>query len=464
MKVSSFIYLVSALILILIVPERLEPFSETYNFSLSVFCFLLVAVFLIQQRFVDRNWMRLDVVFLIGFLIVHIQVPFLASLGVEPDNYDFIWVNKQVVNYATWMSVSAIAFWMFGYSMLRKKVDYPAIAMGGLRDFYVNLRLYDLVMAVVFFMFVVFVGEGFLRGAYNTASWGGGAAYFYLMLGSMLTLRIFYFFKDVPAGSGFFYLLTSFLKNKIFFFVFLLYCALFALTGSRTEILFILLAVAGSYSIFVRPIRLKSVFVFVVIGAFVFTLMSAGRTHDHTYANDANILHRGYLAIQQQERFGITDELAGSVRILYRALDVVPDKHPYLYGITYVTAITSVFPFLTRVYINSVDLPSQYHGSSNFFTHLGQGAHSTWGEGSEILGDIYINFGVVFVFVIMFLLGCVMAVVTNRALRLNINYYLVYIGLLVAALFINRSHFLMPLSSIAYLFFLHYVFYRRKPG
>lgn len=454
-------YFFSFFILLAVKPEKYGEFSYAFNFTLSLVYGLLLIAFLWQQRRVTRNWLRPDVIFLIGFTIVHIQIPFLASIGVEPYMPDFVWVNKEVVNYATWMSVVAACSWMLGFSLLSKHTE--SLTPLPDKQFGINFRVYDTFLLVVFFSFIMLVGQSFLKGAYNNSAWGSGASYAYLILGSMLHLRIIYFFKDMPYGATFRYLIAQGFNNKIFFSVLLAYCALFMMTGSRGEILSIVLVVATVYSIFVKPVSLKAVIIGVMIGAVLFNILGAGRGRDHTQFEDGNIFARGYESLQQSEsKKGITSELASSVRIQYRAIDTVPDKHPYLYGVTYITAITSAVPFLTGLYLDLFDVPYQYGASTRFFTFIGQGQFHSYGEGSEILADIYINFGLVSVFVIMFVFGAFLGLVSHKGRGKKFNYLIIYVAFSMSAIYINRSHLLLPLASIVYLYFLHLMFSKKK--
>ena len=155
--------------------------------------------------------------------------------------------------------------------------------------------------------------------------------------------------------------------------------------------------------------------------------------------------------INSDKAFNPTNELASSNRILFRAIDVVPDKHPYLYGTTFVTEIIGVFPFGANAFLTITQLPDMYISSSYFFTILGQGQFYTYGEGSEILGDIYINFGFYGVLILMFGLGYFIAFITTNALyTYNHRYILIYVILTIGALYLNRSNYLEPFKLIVY--------------
>lgn len=448
-------YFFSIFFIFMVKPEKYSDFNYEYNFFLGIYYFFILFSFLLEQRLKDKNWLRFDIVFLLGYTIVHIQIPFLASFGIEPSNPSFIWINKQVVNYSTWMSLLAITIWIFGYSLVAKKI----IVNKNIENFKINYKLFDIILVIVFFGFLSTVGSNFLNGAYNVNSWGGGATHFLLILKILIYLRVIYFFKEISGDISFKNIFYKFLSNKVFFIIIILYVSLFFLTGSRGEILRVALIVALSYSFFIKKISFKFVFISVVIGAIIFTLMGLGRGRDANELSDQNILTRGYNELKEKETdINFTEELASSVRIQYRAVDAIPQSHPYLYGMTYLPTIVGAVPFASGLFVDFFDIPDAYLDSANFFTYLGQGTNVSYGEGSEILADIYINFGINGVFLIMLLFGAISAKISNESKRMKMNFILIYAIFLISALVVNRGTILYFYKDIVYILVFHYLF------
>ncbi|WP_313659472.1 O-antigen polymerase [Acinetobacter variabilis] len=450
--IKSF-YFFSILIIFAIMPEKHSAFSYEYNFFLSIYYFILLFVFLSEQRVKDSNWMRFDVIFLLGYTIVHFQIPFLESIGIEPSNPDFVWLNKEVVNYSTWLSLLAITLWMFGFSLVSKKINST-----DLLNFNVNYYFIDILLLIFFLGFLITVGTSFLSGAYDDNSWGAGASHFGLILRLLLYLRIIYFFKEFNKNESLRVLFKKLISNKIFFCILIFYTLLFFLTGARGEVLRIALVIAFGYSIFINKLPLKYILISITIGAIIFTLMGLGRDRDASNLSGSSVLERGYEQLKQKENgVNFTEELAYSVRILYRAIDVVPQSHPYLFGITYIPTLVSAIPFASGFYVRNFNIPDAYLDSAYFFTYIGQGNNTTYGEGSEILGDIYINFSALGVFLIMFLFGVFSAKVSNEAKNKKFNYLIIYLILLITALSMNRGTILYVYKEVIYMLILHYV-------
>src|SRR5690625_4744757 len=133
----------SLIFLLVFSPSRYEEMDHLYILSLSIVFIILVVNFLRSHRRYTSNWLRFDVMFLIGYGIVHFQIPFLASIGIEPSRPSFIWINKEVINFATWMSLVSIILWMYGYSLNKNKM-FVREKTDRRKSFKINYYLYDL--------------------------------------------------------------------------------------------------------------------------------------------------------------------------------------------------------------------------------------------------------------------------------------------------------------------------------
>jgi len=451
----SIFYFFMLLFTLMLVPDKYSAFSKSYNFNLGLIYFLLIAVFFLYQRRKEKNWLRFDVMFIIGYTIVHFQIPFLASLGVEPSRPAFIWLNKDVVNYATWLSLLGITLWMFAYTIVKQ----PEGRVPPYFSNKVRVGLADKLLAFLFIGFLLNAGSNFLGGAYNVNSWGGAANYFLTLFKTVLYLRIIYFFQKLSNNTAFKVILAKALSNKLFITILITYSLLFFATGSRGEILRVLLVVAFSYSIFLKPLSFRFILIAILIGSFVFTVMGMGRGRVAAELGDQGLLQRGYANfIEMEEKKLPTEELASSVRILYRAIDVIPHSHDYLYGVPYAITLISPIPFSASLLVKTFDIPYQYQATSRLFTYLGQGNHITYGEGSEVLADMYANFGFLGIVMLMLIFGFLSAKVNQKSKLGSFNYTLVYVVILITALSMNRGTVFYAYKEIFYIVMFHLIF------
>src|SRR5690625_3229994 len=226
---NSLLYIIILIVLLFLTPDRFEPFSYIYNSSLSIVFMFLAIIFLNRQRKFTKNWLRFDVIFLIGFAIVHIQIPFLASIGIEPLRPNFIWINKYVVNFATWMSVVAITLWMWGHTLGRNRNSLTETSAYQ-KVTKINYQVYDFILFLALIVFISLAGPVFLSGSYYTKGWGEGANYSFLILRILLYLRIIYFLRDIPKNASIRRIMTGFISHGLFFIVLLAYTLLFLRT------------------------------------------------------------------------------------------------------------------------------------------------------------------------------------------------------------------------------------------
>src|SRR5690554_4965776 len=102
------VYIIILLVSVLLFPGKYSMYSSEYNFTLCTIYLVLLVYYLFQQKAYFKNWLRIDVLFLLGYTIVHFQIPFLLTFDVEPRMGSRVLINKSLINYATWMSLVAI--------------------------------------------------------------------------------------------------------------------------------------------------------------------------------------------------------------------------------------------------------------------------------------------------------------------------------------------------------------------
>jgi len=441
--------MISLLIVILLTPAREELLNNNFIIIMSTIALFNVISFFRTLTLYYKTWIRFDVLFLLGYLIVHFQIAFFYSaFGIKPADNNF-WVNIFVVNYAIWLSTIVLLLWMLGfytYISLKKnkKVVQP-------KEYYIRKnKNFDLYLVLSFILFVGLVGQNFWSGNHaGLSNWNAGATYAFLIFRTILFLAVIYFFvnnkgKLVSMSS----LGNALFQNRLLVVICIIYTLSFLLQGDRGPVMQFGLMILGCYSIFQNNFSFKKVLVITLSGAFVFTLIGLGRTNDVT-SRQGNIFSAGMESFQENEDIvSPTDELAKSATILFTALDVVPDKHPYLNGATVFNNLVEVVPMSSLFY----NPPKIYQSSTSFFTYLIYGEYPNWGVGSEVIADLYVNFGVFITLAIFFVFGYYLSYLTFES-HINKNYMniLVYLMILMLAIYINRSIFLNPLKFIFYL-------------
>ena len=121
--------------------------------------------------------------------------------------------------------------------------------------------------------------------------------------------------------------------------------------------------------------------------------------------------------------------------------------------------LTTAIPFGSRYFLELTMLPQMYWSSTYFFTITGQGIYYSYGEGSEVIGDIYINFGLLGVVVLMFLFGYFITSLSYKVFcHRNMNAIVLFSLLITASLYLNRSPLFSPIQLLFFGYILDKIF------
>jgi|UPI000645F2D1 oligosaccharide repeat unit polymerase len=384
------------------------------------------------------------------------------SLGIRNFITDFAILDQFLMNFLTWFSGICILLWMIGHilGLLFIKNKNKNISKSNNNKFIIKKTLSDVILLILFLGFVIIAGKPLLSGMYDGGkNWGDNATYFFLLLRSFLIVRIFYFFYSLKNDNKS-SIYKNIFNNKILVSITVLYIFLFFIGGQRSTILELLILIVSCYSIYIKKINFVLVLVGITIGGFVFTLLGMGRTGD---SNDltGNIVERGLNKANSSDEFILpTDELAGSNKVSYLALDYFPDRIDFMNGKILLLDIVGVIPFGSRLLGDN--LSEVETTSPVLFTYLDQGKYSSYGTGSDVVSDIYINFGVYGTIVVFFFFGfCIALVQYKFNIEKDFYWSIVSVTIIISAIFINRAQLLSPLKDIFYALIFARLFFKK---
>jgi len=455
----KYLYLLFFLILLFLEPTLKGRISVTliYIYCACFFLSLLIHFYLLRK---DRNWFRIDVLFLLGFCIVHFQWPvMIAYSGIFPQRSSDICLYSEFMNYGTWLSSIGGLAWLVGYSYLPLK---------SVKQNYNNSYNYSrlsLVTVVIFVVFILTAGKSYLSGEVYRSRFGshmpgGVGAYFGSLCGiAILVLTAFIILnsrtKYIDSISSWFIRL-----EKSYLLLFFLYILLFLSIGDRGAAIKIVLTFLVLFGQLVRPIKLKEFFIIVFLGAFILTIIGLGRGADE----GESMLIAGYRKIELSSGYNVTLELASSARTLYKSLSHVPMQHDFFYGKLWLSRWLAVIPFSQRFYLEFTDDIPHELGSPSYITYISQGLYPTSGEGITLVADIYLNFGKYGVVFFLFPLGLFFKKIRNEMLFLQNIYWLVILAIMASqSLFICRASLFGMLRPITWGLFCAFIFVQKKP-
>lgn len=144
-------------------------------------------------------------------------------------------------------------------------------------------------------------------------------------------------------------------------------------------------------------------------------------------------------------------------RGLYVFYDYV-DTHSYTYGLSMLGCLLSPIPFGQRLFMNVTGIPSFLLDSPNFHTFLQFGAKPPLGLGTNIVGDVYLAFGLIGVVVLFFILGRFIVYVRGRMYNGSYLYTIVYLVVASDAIYMCRAAYFDAFKSVLWTILIAWIF------
>jgi oligosaccharide repeat unit polymerase len=223
--------------------------------------------------------------------------------------------------------------------------------------------------------------------------------------------------------------------------------------GDRNSFFINAIILIGGYFSLIKSASRKFLFVGVVGALLLYNIIEITRRSDDRSV-DAYL--NAYKLMQDKEGSSFDITLLG-----YRfTFDFIPQRHDYFYGKFFLLSITSIVPFLSGQLVSPDD---SYIASSTVITYTLNGANSNWGLGSNIVSDLYMDFGAIGVIIFIFIIGR-FAVFTQQKFETNnsIKWTTVYLMTLAMFAEISRYGFAFPVRNLVWTFLFFGLFSIKK--
>ncbi len=386
----------------------------------------------------EKNWLRIDTVFLLSFFVVNFQWPLMYALtDLVPTRGYLAYSIEQFGTFASSLSAVAIICWIIGYAIWPKKTGSKRVDDTG------SAGKISIAFFISIILFVYFAGEGFFsRSVYQsrnddlTQVVTGIAAYLYPLVQIISVLSLSYIFYNR-------YILPSHIPEKrkplgfndvALIALVVLYCALFILAGDRGQVALVLLAAGLAFSSRVRAIRASEFFFLAAVGFLIFSVIAVWRTGNADSATPF-IEDYGYL--------GISTNLAQSIVTLTQSIAIV-DAQGFFWGQLWLSQILGVVPFAQSVVLSFTDLSLYEVSSSNYITLFTLGDNASSGLGTSFVADIYLNFGLPGVVIFSGIYGAICSVMAGW-MRGDDGFYKYFVAITFGCLILYA-----PRSSILF--------------
>ena len=465
-KLTIFI-LVSIFIVLSILIFCQEGYDKSLlGVVLMISSFLFVIPFLAKDEERIKSYVfRPFIIFLLGYFIVFFQNYYDLYLGLVSKN-DSVFYGESLILYSLLLSCMGLTTFLIGYYSTSYNPPYSKITY----CVYYKTDFLKKVMRYVTLLVVFLAGKDIISGNINYTqeelerSAGGIGNYssilFVVVYFALLSLSVYNCkllklnrLKDFINQIG--------LQSLIclgFYIVTLL------IIGSRSNIVVILVSLLFAV-LYVCNKRLGLFYIIIGVMCFAYVMSFIGITRRYqgmSMAEKTKLAES--VSLEKKSIMPTTLELAGSLQTFNASLDYVPKNHDFLYGSFHVRNLVSTIPFSSRISSRIFDSRKRYRSSDFFITYIIQGENYTYGNGSSINADLYLNYGPLGIIIGMFFLGILfrkteLSVLVSEGLSLN--YIVLFMFLMGNALTYSRNGFLSPINYIMFTYILLFI-YKRK--
>ncbi len=463
----SFVVIISYMLYIL----DLGVYDKGYLcISVVISIAVIILFFFRKERFqmLKFNFFSPVILFIIGFWIVHFQFYFDLLLGNFTEfDYKFF-VKPNIIYKSSLISLIGLSSFLLGYVFCtpsKKQRIYKSY-----ND--ISTKILSFFNLVLVFLFIKTAGWAYINGGYGRVSLEDTISTYYSLFITLISFSIM--ILKSYGNSSFIDGRKKFIDymkmyDGLFYISIITYISVVILSGDRGPAIVLLTSFVFNYFLISRKkMKITYFLLSIFIAASLISLLGDVRTHSGYVDSFSEKMDIALSDDSKGNSFlPITEELAGSVRCLNYALDYVPEKHPYLYGSIFFKNIISAIPFSSGLMRNFLDDSFKYRSSASFITWIEQGDFPNSGAGTTCIADIYIDFGLIGVVILLFIFGFIFKYVeVNLFCFKNVSLWIYCLGfiLMAYAIYIPRSSFLLQFRSLVWLYFIIKIFLylRRK--
>lgn len=386
--------------------------SRAYMTGLLFWVFVFLLLFNMKrerQDSLDGQFLRHSNLFLIGFLIVHFQhyIDFLA--GRISEGSFGIWANPEVVSRAMALSTIGLLCFFVGYLLAQRSRQKVFQRSGEIR-YRVTILLRGLALGALSIYFLT-VDPRYVMGGYGIVDMGRNATYASYVFDISIFAIIIQECRNVLSRGVASLSISQYVKATGYTTIAMIapYLMVVLLSGDRGGMIYYSLCYVSGYLVITRKkVGLLKGLVAIFLAATLISVLGVARTMTDagSFQKKIQMAVKMQGAAEGESVIPQTQELAGSVKTVHHVLDSVPERHEYLYGRFQFQQMITAVPFASYIYPVIFDDSSTKYGSvAVFITWIIQGDSPTYGNGSSVIADFYIAFGVFGVVVGMMVFG-----------------------------------------------------------
>lgn len=431
---------------VLLVVSLVLYYSAPKAYSLQ-FCIYCAVIFAISSFFLMRfsyrqsgSFINFDILFSIPFFYTN----FVYSLFLYPLNPHFslfrLEFNEEYICRGAALAAVAYCCYAFGRSIAKK--------VKKIRGFNVNAVKYKNLSSIYYLVAFIFIVAFLLPNLGKTydegsASYGIGN----YVLAIVMTLTYYKLSVNLYSQTKN-SLIGIYRSDRRFYLFFAIILALFALEGARTFLMRFSLVALFVYDLKIKRIKGKEALLLLVVGFILMAVIGLTRNGSQSSSEVVSgnpVIDAGF-------------DLIINNRSLYVLMEY-GDVHGYTYGQTLLMNIFSVVPFLQSIVYSLTSLSTWNTNSAYLVTDLyySNSNEDIIGLGTNLVGDVYVMFGLVGLVIIMILFGRFISSLVEKVKSGDFVSLLVLAIMICNSVYYVRTSLLTPIRDIVWLLIVYYL-------
>lgn len=435
-KMLFFLFVIISLGLVFGAPEY---YSKKYC-QIETLLFLFFTIVFLKRKIKKLGVLNFDSLFLLSFFLIN----FIHASFIYPNDSFIVSFtypyNEKIITYATSVSLASIAVYMLGSVLLESKSENVIKTIKTNNNCVKKASIISLCcgLGISFYVFVI------LRGI-------SGIVHLYprvlvVIIASISVSFIYTLSLNNSTSKSIMYFVKI---NKLNIISMVLFMASILFLGGRDFVIFLSLFVICLMNVFYYRVPFKYFVVIASIGFLFMGTMTFTRISEVNFRTASlwDVMLYGYNYISKSdEGFSLLlTDFVINARNLYDGIDYTTN-HSLLLGATYLQYLFVFIPFggslatefllgKTMEEVHTASIITQYNNAS-------------FGLGTNMISDLYMNFSFVGTIIIMFLFG----MLVSKLEKCNSRYQCIsYLTLVAYSLYIPRASIFCWLDLFAYI-------------
>ncbi|WP_417431388.1 O-antigen polysaccharide polymerase Wzy [Halpernia sp.] len=465
-KLSTFLIAVS-LIVYLILYAFLQ--SERMNVALIskilIFNLLIIVIFFLQYEpysNLRKQYIRISTIFLLGYCVVFFQFNLDYVLGNVGESFTRFWVNYNIVPKALIISSIGLVCFLLGYSI---KKQFPTRKKIEITPSKLSLNGYNVLTALFLLIYLITINPLYIAGGYGVMEMGEPARFCAVLFELSFTAGIIQHILNLSSDnrkeiSPFQFVKSLGLLRLSFLIV---YTFTVLASGDRGPVIYLATGIVASYIVLTKwKISMyKFIGVFFLASVIVSSLTVLRNNINSNVPISVRLFEAfignnksgGYVSLENINSIsGSTLELSTSVRTLHIAVNEVPQNRPFFYGKFQMLKIVTIIPLGQQAIKYFFHLKDTELTSEKYISELVGAKKGS--EGTSCIADLYLDFGLVGVILVMFLFGYYVRFIEVEALGKNhfgkVISIIAFVIICQYAIYIPRATILFNLRNIVW--------------